>query len=157
MKKILVFFCCFFCLGFTHYESAIVSRIIDGDTLEVIHQNTIKKLRLYGIDAPEKNQLFGEEATNFLNKFTPVGSKVFIYFIKKDFFGRHVVIIKTQDNKILQEILLSNGLAWLYKKYCSKKWEKKWIPLEKKAQKNNIGLFQKTEKIPPWIWRKIKK
>ena len=44
---------------------AKVVKVIDGDTITVIHNKTQIKIRLYGIDTPERGQAFGNSAKKF--------------------------------------------------------------------------------------------
>ena len=56
----------------------VVSKVVDGDTIDVkVDNKIIKRVRLRYIDAPEKNQSFGKEATSFLKKEL-LGKKVIV-------------------------------------------------------------------------------
>ncbi len=146
----------FFLTPPSNYTTAVVVRIIDGDTIVAMQNNKNKKIRLYGIDTPEQKQEYGECASAFLKELLPVGSTIFLDIITVDFYKRSVAIIKLQDKRILQEILLQSGNAWLYKKYCSAKIRDAWQPLEDHAQKNKLGIFADPNAEPPWNWRRKK-
>jgi endonuclease YncB( thermonuclease family) len=62
-----------------------------------------------------------------------------------------LVIYKDQ---CLNEALVSNGLAWHYKKFSK---ELSYDVLEQKARSYKIGLWQDSNPTAPWIWRKSKK
>ncbi len=157
MQKLFFLFCLVFCLvGFNQYTPATIVRVIDGDTLIISQDKKNIRVRLYGIDTPEIKQDYGECASAFLKELLPVGSTIFLDIITVDFYKRSVAIVKLQDKRILQEILLQSGNAWLYKKYCSAQMRNAWQPLEDHAQKNKLGIFADPNAEPPWNWRRKK-
>ena len=48
---------------------AEVIRVLDGDTIEVLHEKKPERIRLYGIDCPEKGQAFGQKAKQATSSF----------------------------------------------------------------------------------------
>ena len=123
-----------------------VSRVIDGDTF--MAENTY--YRIAEIDAPELNQLYGEESADFLRTLIQ-GREVRIHFQSRDIYFRKIVKVYFK-NTLLSEILISNGCAWWYKKYST---NQKLRKLEIHARKNKKGLWQKPA-IEPWLYRKYK-
>ncbi len=127
-------------------------KIIDADTIHITQQGQKIKVRLYGIDAPEKKQEYGNEATTFLTTLLQ-GKDVFISPITKDRYGRVVAMVYVEGENV-QEILLKNGLAWMYPNYCSIDVCEDWAFLQTKAKDTKKGLWQNQNPVPPWVWRK---
>lgn len=146
-----------FCPGLAQALEGKIIKIADGDTVTLLTSNHEKiKIRLYGIDTPEKAQPFGNRAKQFTA--SKVGNRqVTVEAHGKDRYGRLVGIVKTGKNTSLNEELIENGLAWIYEKYCKIPICRKWKNLEENAQKNKIGLWQDKNALPPWNWRKGKR
>lgn len=134
-------------------ETYKVLYVSDGDTVVVEDHGDKRKLRLYGIDAPEKVQEFGLESKEYLhNKIN--GKYVYIDFISKDRYGRDISVIYL-DNENINELMVREGYAWWYKDYA--KNELKYMNNEKKAREEKKGLWSKKNPVPPWDYRKNKK
>jgi micrococcal nuclease len=58
--------------------------------------------------------------------------------------------------KCLNEELIKNGLAWVYKRYCSESFCNHWLKLEQYAQVNKLGLWIYDNPVPPWDFRRGK-
>ncbi len=133
--------------------------VADGDTITVLDdQQTQHKVRLMGIDSPEKAQPFGQNAKQSLSDLV-FGRSVNVEWQKLDRYERIVgkVLVNGQDANLEQ---IRRGLAWHYKKY-----EREQEPLDRatysqaeiEARMGNRGLWSDPEPIPPWDWRKSKK
>lgn len=98
-----------------------VVKITDGDTLtvEIVGQEQIK-IRLYGIDCPEKKQSFGRSATEKAQELV-AAQVVEIETVNVDRYGRTVGITTLLDETTLQARLLDAGLAWVYPQYCKRR------------------------------------
>lgn len=135
-----------------------VVKITDGDTLtvETVEREQIK-IRLYGIDCPEKKQPFGRLATEKAQELT-AAQVVEIEIANVDRYGRTVGIVTLLDETTLQARLLDAGLAWVYPQYCERKEPcADWQRLEDEARQRKTGLWSEPEAIPPWNWRKGKR
>ena len=133
-----------------------IIRVIDGDTVIARTVDNKKiKIRLSGIDAPEKKQSHGIEAKNFLKNL--ISSKIVkISISKKDKYKRYLGMIFLNKTNINLE-LVKSGNAWAYRRYLkkmNKKMEEAFIKAESLAQYEKNGLWKKPSPIPPWIWRK---
>lgn len=103
--------------------SATVINIVDGDTVDLnidlgFHIWVTKRVRLSGIDAPERFTADGKTTTEFVKQFIPVGSKVFIKtsLDGSDKYGRVLgEIYRPEELKSLNKVLLENNLAKEYK------------------------------------------
>ncbi len=124
-----------------------VVSVLDGDTIEVITGNkTQHRVRLDGIDAPEKSQPFGKKSTKNLKKYI-AGKVINVHYTKKDKYGRILGTIYLNDMNInLQQI--KDSFAWVYAKYCKKQ---SYYDAEKYAKQKKIGLW--SDPIPPWKYR----
>lgn len=141
--------------------NAQVIKVADGDTLTVqMLEGTFRekkqRIRLYGIDCPEKKQKDGDTATDLTTLLT-IRKTVVIDGIDIDRYERIVGIVRLSDGTVLQEELLKNGLAWVYPQYCKIPVCKKWTQLQTEAQKQQIGIWQNKNPVTPWEWRKRNK
>ncbi len=156
MKNTFVCILILLCISFTQslaksiYINAV--QVTDGDTFHAINKDQKIKVRLYGIDCPEKKQDFGKEASLFTQSFLQNTPITFIP-LTKDYFGRTVAFVYAQ-NKSLQAELISNGLAWVSLKYCKAAVCNEWNNLQEQAKAQKKGLWQDQNPMPPWVWRK---
>ena len=123
--------------------------VTDGDTIKVMHNGNAEKIRLYGIDCPEKSQPFGKKAKRFASDI--VFKKIVeIKPIKKDCYGRTIAWVHV-GNKCLNKELVKEGMAWHYKKYSN---DADLARLEMQARVYKIGLWINPHAVPPWEWRR---
>ena len=125
--------------------------ISDGDTIKVLHNREQVKIRLHGIDTPEKAQAFGKKAKKFTAGMV-AGKMVEVKKTDTDKYGRTVAII-TVNGKNLNESLVASGFAWVYRKYCKQAYCRDWLRLEANARKNKLGLWRDPHAMAPWKWR----
>lgn len=133
---------------------AKVIGVVDGDTMEVLFENTPIKIRLAHIDSPEKRgkQPFGTAAKTALSDLC-FGQLVTVYGEKYDRYQRLIAVIVNNKNQIVNKEMIKQGMAWHFKKYSK---DASYAKLEVDARKNRIGLWQDTNPIAPWEWRKPK-
>ena len=168
-KKIFLksFFILFLFFNTVNAEIFIIgyANVSDADTIKISNY----KIRLHGIDAPEKKQLCqkpyfnlgifslyedylcGEFATNKLKEF--IDSEFIIECkvkVKKDFFGRHLGTC-FKNNTNINQWLVENGYAVAFTKYS-----KDYIKYEEIAKNNKSGIWS-GKFLMPWEWRKKKK
>jgi micrococcal nuclease len=126
--------------------------IADGDTITVLTRDSRQvKIRLYGIDTPERGQDFGGKAKEFTADL--VGNRlVEIDPIAQDRYGRIVALVKV-DGRSVNEELLEAGLAWVYRRYCDAPFCSEWLKLEDQARHRRLGLWTLAEPITPWDYR----
>jgi len=116
--------------------------IADGDTITVLDAEKVQhKIRLEGIDAPEKGQAFGTKAKEKMSEL--VGEK-------KDRYGRILGNVHLGDRLINLE-MVQEGLAWHYKQYSK---AKELADAEDEARKAKKGLWGDKSPEPPWEFRK---
>ena len=138
-----------------HAWMAKVVSVTDGDTIKVYNAEFGQvKIRLYGIDTPEKGQPYGQAAGKYLASLI-AGATVDIESVTEDRYGRTVAIVTDAESNVNQEMVRA-GYACVYRKYCDRSFCDYWLALENEAQKGKIGLWQETNPVPPWEWRKTK-
>lgn len=132
-----------------------VINIADGDTITVLDDHKISiKIRLLGIDCPEKSQAFGHRAKKALSDKI-FSQRVNIHTHGKDYFGRTLGVVTFNDEDI-NEWLLTEGLAWHFKKYAKSQTPedaKRYSLAQADAQRLKRGLWADEKPIPPWIFR----
>jgi len=143
-----------------------VISISDGDTITVLdadHQQ--HKIRLSGIDAPEKKQPFGQRSKEHLSDLV-FGKPVAVEWNKRDRYQRIIgkVMVaepscskpdcyKTLDAGLSQ---VSVGLAWWYRQYAREQLSgdrQKYELAESEAKARKAGLWSDREPMSPWEWR----
>ena len=92
-----------------------ISRIIDGDTVEVFRGSEKVKIRLYGIDAPERAQDYGNSATRALQEALKPFDEIDVVIRDKDRYGRIVGEIFAGGSNI-NLIMLLEGHCWHYER-----------------------------------------
>jgi len=129
--------------------------VTDGDTIKVLHDGKEKKIRLYGIDCPEKDQDFGQKAQGLTSALV-AGRNVEVKQMDTDQYGRIVGLVLV-DGQSLNELIVRNGYAWVYRQYCQERFCSDWIKSETIAQQQKKGIWSSPVVIPPWEWRATKR
>ena len=142
-----------------------VVAVTDGDTIKVLDANRVQhKVRLSGIDAPERGQPFGNASRKNLASLV-AGKDVRIETSKKDRYGRVLgkVWVQPQDCPGCGKTLDANhaqilsGMAWRYLDYVKDlppEDRGRYESAEAAAKKQKRGLWSEANAIPPWAWRK---
>lgn len=132
-----------------------VVRVSDGDTVVVLDGEYVQhKVRLAGIDAPEKGQPFGQRSKQALSECA-AGKTVHVDGSKRDRYGRLVgkVWANTTDCNLRQ---LTLGLAWHYKKYVGEQSDAdaaEYGGSELLARERQLGIWSDRDPQPPWDYR----
>jgi micrococcal nuclease len=124
--------------------------IADGDTISVLVGSVEERVRLAGVDTPERGQPFGARAKEF------TGAACFGEFITllpegRDRYDRIVADVILPDGKSLSRELVRAGLAWHYKQYSD---DRTLTELEDEARQAGRGLWSDPDPTPPWEWRR---
>lgn len=91
--------------------SGKVVAVMDGDTIKVMHRGQAEKVRLLGVDCPEKRQAFGKKAKQFTAGLV-MGQEVTVIAYKKDRYGRTLGYVILPDGRNLNRELAQPGYAW---------------------------------------------
>lgn len=131
--------------------SGRVVRITDGDTFEMLAAGNKKlRIRIHGIDAPEREQPFYRKSRDFLGSIC-FHKEVMIKVVEKDRWGRLVAHAFTPDGKSIGYQMVENGFAWHFTRYSRDPNLKK---LENSARSRKAGLWADKNPVAPWKWRR---
>ncbi len=136
-----------------------VVSVTDGDTVTVLDaSNTQFKIRLMGIDAPEKNMPYGDRSKLSLSDLV-FDRQVQVAYSKKDKYGRTVgkILVGGVDANLAQ---IKAGMAWHYKEYQREQSvadRDLYAQAEEDARRSKVGLWRDGDPVPPWDWRKEQK
>jgi len=150
-----------FTLPLAHAETLTgrVVRVTDGDTIVVLDASKEQhKIRLTGIDAPERGQDYGTKSKEHLSELV-AGKSVVIDYNKYDRYQRILgkVIFNGEDVNLEQ---VEAGMAWHYKKYQGEQSASdrvKYSDAELEARRHKLGLWHDPNPVPPWEYRQAKR
>lgn len=125
--------------------------VSDGDTISVLREGKAVKVRLYGVDAPEKAQAFGTHARQLTGGLA-FQQTVTVVVHTTDRYGRLVGTVVLPDGRNLSYELVRAGLAWWYRQYAPH--DTTLAQLEGEARTAKRGLWADARPVPPWEWRK---
>ena len=133
-----------------------VVNVADGDTITVlVKNNTQYKIRLQGIDAPEKAQPYGQKSKQSLHQLVH-SKQVIVDYQKKDKYGRTIGKVLLNGTDIcLKQIEL--GMAWHNKQYESEQSHQDreiYAKAELLAQAKRLGIWNDKLPTAPWEFRK---
>lgn len=154
-------------------HAEFVGRVVgvsDGDTVTVLAPGNVQyRIRLAGIDAPEKAQPFGARSKETLSSLV-FGHWVTVEGDKRDRYGRTVAKLwvapleagcrtaptcpRTLDANLSQ---VSAGMAWWYRQYAREQAQDdrvRYAEAEDAARKRGGGLWRDPDPVPPWEWRR---
>jgi endonuclease YncB( thermonuclease family) len=136
-------------------DTGQVVRVLDGDTVEIRTDTATPRIRLAGIDAPEKRQAFGDAARQSLAGLC-FGKTAEFHPRKTDKYGRTVATVEC-DGADAGLAMIRAGFAWHYKTYAKEQPQaerKAYANAEDEARAAGRGLWRDAEPIPPWEWRR---
>ena len=134
--------------------SGTVRKIFDGDSFLVRPAKGRRDIdvRLQDIDAPEKNQPYGNAARTALIKL--IGERdVFVDVIETDRYGRKVVRVYREPDRLdVAKALVRDGHVWVYRRTVH---DRSLIGLEETARASRRGLWAlpTKDRVPPWQYR----
>ena len=147
---------CTFHLVRAEVLNGTVVGVSDGDTITVQDiSNNEHKVRLMGIDAPEKSQAFGREAKQTLSNYI-YKKKVSVEYKKLDKYKRIVGKV-TLDGQDICLQMIREGMAWHYSEYekeQSKTDRDLYREAEATAREMKIGLWKEVSSLAPSVFRK---
>ncbi|HOX44205.1 MAG TPA: thermonuclease family protein [Myxococcota bacterium] len=139
------------------FEGRVV-RVLDGDTVEVLtlegERRVPVKVRLHGVDCPEKRQPFGQKAKEAALRLAG-GQQVSVVPRDRDRYGRTVGVVRLPDGRSLNAELVRLGLAWWYRRYAPRARELE--ELEAQARAARLGLWADPSPQAPWDFRKAQR
>jgi len=132
---------------------AVVTKIIDGDSIVVKHGKKYIEIRLYGIDSPEWKQRSSQMSKKFIKKLI-YKKNVVVMPQYHDSYGRLVALIQ-HDGQDVNGELVRVGAAWVYPKYCKKTVCSHWSSSQIKAEIEGKGLWAEKDPLSPWQWKRL--
>lgn len=153
--RFVTFFICL-CLATPSFATSFqgkVITVIDGDTIDVLHNNQPERIRLNGIDATEKGMAYGQAAKEYVLDMAALKT-VTVHVTDTDRYGRTVGDVILPDGRNLNREIVQAGYAWWFKKYSK---DASLGELEEGARIARKGLWRDPKPIPPWEWRAAKK
>ena len=150
--------------GRYHNRTFVCTYVVDGDTLDVGVPDGTKaqtRIRLWGVDTPETakspggERYFGPEASAFTKSLVrdePVRLEL-VAADTRGKYGRLLAYVFVGD-VMLNEALLEQGYAYADRRFAHPRRER-FIQLEKRAQKQKVGLWANVtfDKMPEWRQR----
>jgi micrococcal nuclease len=124
----------------------------DGDTLSVLREGKAVKVRLHGVDTPEKAQAFGTQARKLTGDLA-FQQVVTVVIHDTDRYGRFVGEVLLPDGRSLNQELVKAGMAWWYRQYEPN--DTILAQLEAEARAAKRGLWADVHPVPPWEWRQL--
>lgn len=128
-------------------------RILDGDTFEGLADGVTYKIRLEAIDAPERGQPFYRISKDMLGKLC-AEAPLRVELLSKDRYGRWIGRVYDRQDRFVNGLMISEGLAWHYLKYSD---DKNLSRLESEARAERKGLWAVQAPVAPWLYRAIKR
>ncbi len=150
----LVFVSLLFFFGQAQETRGRVVKIQDGDTFTLLtNTNEEIKVRMHGIDAPEKNQPYGQASKKHLSELI-YGKTVCVIQKGKDKYKRYLGIAYFENGENVNYKMVADGYAWHFTKYSDDGYQ---VSLEKNARKQRRGLWQDSNPMSPWEFRAASK
>ena len=128
-------------------DEVLCERVLDGDTFK----SGETRVRLWGIDAPEKGQPYADEARDRLKKLIE-GKTVRLEWKDRDQHAREVAIVYAGSTNINLQ-MVKDGLAWHYEYFAPDAED--LAAAEKAARKKRKGLWADDEPVNPYEFRKL--
>ena len=138
-------------------NTAVVTKIIDGDSIKANINGQVKNIRLACIDAMESNAPMGKKSKAILESLIPIGTTVQLNIVQVDRYQRLVAEIY-KNEELINEKMLEVGAAIIYPRYlnnCKGNREKLEVA-QQEAQNQKVGFWElpTNQQINPWDWRK---
>ena len=130
------------------FDARVVG-VSDGDTITVLDGRTRVKVRLNGIDCPEKRQAFGARAKQLTSELA-FGRTVTVKPFGKDRYGRVLGEVVLPGGRVLNEELVAAGMAWHYTRYSK---DETLASLERQAREARVGVWSEARPVAPWEFR----
>jgi endonuclease YncB( thermonuclease family) len=133
------------------FDARVVG-VADGDTITVLDGTTQVKVRLNGIDCPERRQAFGARAKQLTSDLA-FGKTVTVRPFGEDRYGRTLGEVVLPDGRVLNQELVAAGIAWHYTQYSK---DETLAKLERRAREARVGLWSEERPVAPWEFRKTR-
>lgn len=149
---ILIFLLLSLCLYVGELSGHVIS-VLDGDTIEILHDQHLERIRHNAIDCPEKRQAFGKNAKQAASALE-IGKEVTIQTHGNDKYKRTIADVMLPDGVKVNQELVKQGWCWWCRKYAPGDMVLGGLEIE--ARESRKGLWVDPHPVPPWEWRKKK-
>lgn len=133
-------------------DSAVITKITDGDTYHVELNGEDVKVRLIGVDTPEsvapesyrkENTAEGSKVSELVKEKISIGDTVYLEYdtSEADRYGRRLAYVYFADGTMVQDWLLSNGYATVYTLEPDTKYAEHFEELESQAKEQEVGIW----------------
>lgn len=130
--------------------TAKVTKVNDGDSIEVLLESGPGRVRFSAIDTPEYDQPYGSQSSAALKALLPIGSAVELEVVTQDAFKRIVAVVwlLADGRRVnINELMLRQGHAWALRRYMR---EPRFCDLEAEARDRKLGLW--AQPVADWIY-----
>lgn len=136
-----------------------VLRVIDGDSVKVrLPDGDEYSVRMYGIDAPEKDQRDGRQSQEFLNRVVDSRRDWRLRVIDVDKYQRLVGLLYPEGGSVrdsANHAMVESGLAYWYREYGGD--ELGLDDSERAARRERAGVWSRSDSVRPWDHRRLKR
>jgi micrococcal nuclease len=136
----------------TEKKGAVV-HIVDGDTYDIMLAGQKIRIRMDGIDAPERGMDYYKQAKNYLGELC-ANNEIRVEITDTDRYGRSIGKSYLPDGRELGQEMVKAGLAWHFKKYSD---DATLALCEEEAKNAGLGLWSLSNPEAPWEHRKRSK
>jgi endonuclease YncB( thermonuclease family) len=130
-----------------------VTRVVDGDTIDVLLASGRIRVRLQGVDAPEHDQPGGAESRLWTQQRL-LNRDVLLEPVSQDRYERMVALVYLDEVNVNRELLRS-GNAWAYRRYL-RAADRVFCDIETTARRERRGLWSLPAPRAPWEFRATK-
>ena len=148
MRLLLIIFCFFSCTIEEHTGKVV--KVVDGDTFDLMFEEKKIRVRMFGIDSPERGQAFNVKAKEFTASII-AGKEVSVVIRNKDRYGRFVCDVYLDDSTYVNAEIVKAGYAWHFTRYSN---DMQLARLQNEARNEMRGLWQDSSPVPPWEFRR---
>jgi endonuclease YncB( thermonuclease family) len=131
-----------------------VVSVLDGDTIEVLHNTHPERVRLSGIACPEKGQAFDNRAKQAASALV-FGRDVMLDTHGQDKYAHTLADVMLRDGTNVNHELVKEGWCRWYRKYAPADSVRE--KLEKDAREGKKGLWVDPAPVPPWVYRTFRR
>ena len=148
MRLLVIIFCFFSCTIEQH--TGRVVKVVDGDTFDLMFEEKKIRVRMFGIDSPERGQAFNVKAKQFTASII-ASKEVSVIVRNKDRYGRFVCDVYLSDSTYVNAEIVKAGYAWHFTRYSD---DVQLAELQDEARNDKRGLWQDSDPLPPWEFRR---
>ena len=147
--RLLQILICFFSCAIEKHTGTVV-KVIDGDTFDMIFEEKKIRVRMFGIDSPERGQAFNVKAKEFTASVI-AGKEVSVIIRNKDRYERFVCDVYVGDSTYVNAEIVKAGYAWHFTRYSD---DVQFTELQEEARNDKRGLWQDSNPVAPWEFRR---